>query len=306
MKFSFKKGGGDKSAKPARRVSRSGGGGGLASVKAFLVNHLEKILLTVITAMSLMIIYSGFAKERLQSDPQKLEVAIRSAQTQINAPTWPDVRQQRYPEPDTFDQQATADTVAIKDEDFQLPMPFHPILKERQKRRSDPQLIAPVEIEVRAGYGPLAVHPADSAGSRPHCPTSCGQKGIRTTRGPCPKSTASAVAATSPVASLPTESAFFVAITGLVPLKQQAAAYREAFEGAAEFLAERDTPKYLALNVERAEVGADGQPGAWSKLNALQCDASGTCALGASAGGTSALRLRHPATHHAAAPPEVP
>ncbi len=249
MKFSLKKaGGGDKAAKPAKpakRASRSGGREGTAAVKAFFVNHLEKLLLTAIVILAAMIIYSGFRKERLQSSPEKLTSEILTARTKMNASSWAEVSKQRQPEPDTFDVQATADTVGIKDEDFQLPTPVHPILKEREKRRSDPQWLAPVELEVRAGYGPLAIRSSEAPGAatpevmRP-------ERGLTNTR-PLPDKLRQRRRGEMSSGDAPTVSAFFVSITGLVPIKQQAAAYREAFEGAAEFLAERDTPKYLAV-----------------------------------------------------------
>lgn len=272
MKFSLKKGGGGdkaaKPAKPAKRASRSGGREGTAAIKAFFVNHLEKLLLTAIALLAVMIIYSGFRKPGLNSDPGKLTAEINAARTNMNASTWTEVSKQRQPEPDTFDVQATADTVSIKDEDFQLPTPVHPILKERAKRRTDPQLLAPTELEVRAGYGPLAVRAAEAPGAAtPAIPRT--ERGSAETR-PLPEKLRQRYRGGSPGGDSPTVSAFFVSLTGLVPIKQQAIAYREAFEGAAEFLAERDTPRYLALSVQRAEVGANGQPGEWTDLDALR------------------------------------
>ena len=271
MKFSLKKGGGGdkaaKAAKPAKRASRSGGREGTAAIKAFFVNHLEKLLLTAIALLAVVIIYSGFSKPGLNSDPAKLTAEINAARSNMNASTWTEVSKQRQPEPDTFDVQATADTVSIKDEDFQLPTPVHPILKEREKRRTDPQLLAPSELEVRAGYGPLAVRAAETPGAATPAITRT-ERGSAGTR-PLPEKLRQRFSRGSSGDS-PTVSAFFVSLTGLVPIKQQAAAYREAFEGAAEFLAERDTPRYLALSVQRAEVGPNGQPGEWTDLDALR------------------------------------
>ncbi len=268
MKFSFKKGGGGDKAAPAKRASRSGGNG-LASVQAFLVNHLEKLLVSLIAVLTLWFLYSGLKQERIQFDEDDLKVAIDSAKSTIDAQTWNEVRQQRYPEPDTFDQQATADTVAIKDEDFPLPVPLHPILQERQKRRSDPQLIAPLDLEVEAGYGPLAVRPTDSAGAGRMPGFFRDTEGTEKTRPLPPKYTQSKAGQYTKGAS-PTESVFFVVIKGLVPIQQQFAAYQDAFDGAAEYLPERDTPRYLALKVQRAEVGPDGQPQQWSDLDAIR------------------------------------
>lgn len=268
MKFSFKRGGGDKGAKAAKRVARAGGQDSVTAAKTFLLNHLEKLLLTAIALVALLIVYSGWKKDRLQSSPEDLRRATQSARSRIDESTWAEVRQDRQPEADTFNQRATADTVAINDENFPLPMPFHPILKERQKRRSDPQFIAPLELEVGAGYGPLAVRPDDS--------TDAGMSGLFRSSGsseesrPLPNKYTDHRPGEMLTGASPTESAFFVSVTGLVPIKQQFEAYREAFEGAAEYLPERDTPNYLALNIQRAEVGADGQPGEWTDLNALK------------------------------------
>ena len=261
MKFSFKKkdagaGGENKS----KRKSRSGGNG-MASMKSFLADHGEKLVFGLIIVGSAYIIYSGFSTAGLNSDPEDVRSAVTQATSRMNAETWLEVKATRHPEPDRFKQQATEDTIDISADDFAMNMPWHPVLKAQRQRRQDPELLAPLELEVRAGYGPLSV--VETAGE--------GDLSDLMRRGPSENTRALPDKyrdkASASIGGQNVESRFFVSVTGLVPVQQQQAAYETALANAIEYEIERDTPKYLALDIERREIQADGQPGEWVDLN---------------------------------------
>jgi len=111
-----KKAGGEKKAK---RKSRSGGGAGGAQIKTFLAENIEKLVLGVVALLSLYLVYSGFSKEGLSTDPDAVRQAVQSAEGQMQATTWSEVRDERVPEPDTFDQRATLDTIPLDSEAYQ-------------------------------------------------------------------------------------------------------------------------------------------------------------------------------------------
>ncbi len=265
MKLNFKKnksgGGGDKKSK--RGASRQGGGDAIGNFKRFLSEHVEKLVLVLIAVVSLYLVYIGFSKEPLGTDPDAVQSAVRNAQSRINSGTWAEVKQDRFPEPDNFDQQATQDTISIDPAAYDLSKPFHSRLQQRSKRRSDPELLAPFDVEVKSGYGAIAIRSPDQ------------DAGI-----------ASLVQGNSPdLRPLPGnlrgsgrgevqlggtyEERFFVALTGLVPYKQQFDLYQEAFKGASEHDLDRDVPKYMGLMIERAEVQPDGTLSEWEKIDTL-------------------------------------
>ena len=121
MKFSFKKkdAGASGESKPSKRKSRSGGSG-MASMKSFFADHGEKLVFGLIVLGAAYIVYSGFSKAGLDSEPEDVKNAITRATGVINAETWPEVKATRHPEPDTFKQQATEDTIDISAADFEM------------------------------------------------------------------------------------------------------------------------------------------------------------------------------------------
>ena len=263
MKFSFKKGeddGGEK--KPKAKSKSRGGGDGLASVKKSLASHGEKILLAMIGLVSLYVIYSGFSQEGISSTPRDVETAVASARANMDLSTWSEVQGARFSDLDRFDVQASEDTIPIKVDQFTLHAPLHPVLQEERQKRKDPVVIAPVELEVRPGYGALLT--ADNGQ---------GGGGLRTVLGtsnedtrPLPDQVRERIGGRSS-SSGPTESRYFNSVLGLVPAKAHQDAYREALSKAIEYSMERDTPRYLAVEIERREIASDGTPGQWAALD---------------------------------------
>jgi hypothetical protein len=247
--------------KKAKRKSSRGSGDGLAKLKSFFADHVEKLILGVMALFSLLLIYSGFSKEALQTDPDKVASEVSRAQSSIDSQTWAQVKQERQSEPDRFDQQATQDTVSIDVNAYAMNVPFHPRLQEQGKKRSDPELLAPFEIEVRSGYGALAVRSTGRDASI----ADVVQQNSTDLRSIPPEMSPRGRNETALGGKY--ESRFFVAITGLVPYKKQFDLYAEAFKGAAEYNPERDVPNYLGLEIERAEVQPDGSLSDWQPLD---------------------------------------
>jgi len=265
MKFSFKKDGGDGEKKPKAKSKSRGSGDGLASAKTSLANHGEKILLAVIGLISIYIIYSGFNREGISSTPDDVESEVQSARARIESPTWLEVKATRFPDVDRFDEKANANTIDIKVEHFPLRAPLHPVLQEERQKRKDPVVVAPVDLEVRPGYGALML--ADNGQ---------GGGGLRTVLGnanedtrPLPDKIRERMGGRSSSRG-PTESRYFISVLGLVPAKVHQDAFREALVKAIEYSIERDTPRYLAVEIERREMDPAGNPGQWVALDSPQ------------------------------------
>ncbi len=262
MKFSFKKNDGDeKKAKP--KAKRKSKGDGVASLKTGAANHGEKLLLGLVVLVSVYVIYIGWNREGLDSSPAEVESAINNARSKMDSPTWAEVKQVRYPEPDKFDRLASDDTRPLKAEDFAMKMPMHPVLQEARQRRTDPELLAPLELEVRPGYGAIAMR-GDGEGGRSAIGNLIGDSDD--TRA-LPDAVRERFRGQS-TSGTDTEARYFISITGLVPVKAQQELYRAAFGQAIEYRIERDMPQYIALDIERRELDANGKPGEWTSLDA--------------------------------------
>lgn len=269
MKLNLKKkdaagGGGGGGEKKAKKKARSGGGDGLVKAKTFFAEHVEKLLLGAIAVVSLYLVYAGFSKETIANDPASVEREIANAKASMNASTWAEVKQERLPEPDTFDEQATLDSIAIDAASYKLQSPFHPRLQERGRLRTDPELLAPFDLEVKAGYGPVSVRQPAGAGSELAGMANRSDPNLRTV----PDNPFRQSAGRGDRSSSGTyKERFFAVVTGLVPVKKQFDVYQETFKGAAEYDMERDVPRYLGLMLERAEVGPDGSVGEWQEID---------------------------------------
>ena len=250
--------------KKAKRKASRGGGDTMAKAKDFLVHHVEKVVLGGMALLALVLIYSGFSKEKIGTSPDSIKAVIQQARDTMTRPTWSDVKASRIPEPDKFDQTATLDTKQVSLNDYAWSQPLHPRLMERGKQRTDPELLAPIDLHVVSDYGPVAMRPAD------------GQTGSNTFGNvedpnayPIPDKTASKMMVTRGGGN-EFESRYLVSITGLLPYKKQFDIYQEALKDAAEYSPDRDVPKYLVMEVERAEVAADGTLGEWIKVDTFK------------------------------------
>ena len=69
-----------------------------------------------------MIVVSSYSREGLDANhsPEKLASAIASAQTNYQRNTWTEVHSQRYPRPDNYSLQASADAEPVRAEDYEL------------------------------------------------------------------------------------------------------------------------------------------------------------------------------------------
>ena len=263
MKFGKKKNnadGGEK--KKAKRKGRGGPGAGVA-LKNFFAEHVEKLALAAIALVSLLVIWKGLSKEPLGDTPDTVTAAVNNARNKIDASTWSEVSKTHQPE-SNFLGQTEQDLIQIDPAAYTYDRPFHAVLRERGKRRGDPTLLAPLEIQLVAGYGGLAIKQDTTSGETGSFTR--GRGNIPGTRG-LPNEMRSRRGAVSMGGNY--ESAYFVGILGLVPYKAQFDSFEEALLGAAMFDADRDRPRYIGLEVQRAEVADDGTLGEWQDIDTL-------------------------------------
>ena len=264
MVFGLKKG--EKKKKPekpdkSKRKSSSSGGGGLNNAKTWLIHNVEKLVLGLIVLVSGYIVYSGFSREGLPdaNSPDDLKRTISSAQSSIKSGDWEKVKGTRYPEEDRFVEQATQDTIDVNLAHYPMPKPFFPLLKKREKLRTDPQILMAQDLEVRAAYGPLALKGSTSELSG----FDRNREGTRSIPEPLNRRFSRTVAGEA------VKSVYFTIVMGIIPVKQQLELYNEAFIGAAEYDRDRDTPDYVGLKIERRLVD-NGSAGQWEEIKAME------------------------------------
>ena len=147
--------GGDKKKAPKQKAEgkkkkkrSSGSGAGMANAQQWLMLNVEKLVLGLIGVGALFLIYKGISGVGLDPNkgPEQLGRTLVTAEGSLQPGNGDALRQVRYPEPDTFDQQAAQDTSDVDAAMYATSQPFFRILKEQQKLRQDPDLLPPLEI----------------------------------------------------------------------------------------------------------------------------------------------------------------
>ncbi|MCA9215542.1 MAG: hypothetical protein KDB27_20900 [Planctomycetales bacterium] len=258
--------GGDKKKAPKQKAEgkkkkkrSSSGGAGMANAKQWLMLNVEKLVLGLIGVSALFLIYKGVSGAGLAPNqgPDQLTSKLTSADNALRDGNGDAMRAVRYPEPDTFDQQAAQDTSAVDAEQYATAQPFFRILKEQQKLRQDPDLLPAVDILVRSGYGPLMIKEEESALAT-FATQDENVRALTENLNTKWKGSISGEGKAKPV--------FFNTIVGIIPLRDQLAAYNTAFIGAAEYDLGRDFPRYVQLKIQRRETGSQE----WVPLNVME------------------------------------
>jgi hypothetical protein len=247
-------------------------------IKAVLAEHIEKVALAVLALAGVFIVYTAWSRDGIESSqsPDQLKAAISRAENHMRDSQFTTVAAERYPESDDFAAQASSDVAEVVVDQYAVDQHWEPLKFALRTKRSDPPLETVRQIEVTYGSGPLATMPKN----RPATGLAAGAAAagyadgygneilddpnirelpedwvahIRTSFPPPPD------AELKPVR--------FVAVTGLIPLKEQFSIYKDAFMNADGFLPERDYPKYMInFEVQRAEVAADGSLSEWKTI----------------------------------------
>ena len=127
-------------------------------------------------------------------------------------------------------------------------------MDEQQRLRQDPELVKPVDILVRGGYGPLMLK--EEAGV---LDSFARDENVRALT----ENLSTKWSLRGGGKAVP---AFFNSIVGIVPLREQLENYNAAFIGAAEYEVDRDFPRYSGVKIERREVGTQE----WVALDAMK------------------------------------
>jgi len=235
-------------------------------VGAFLFEHVEKIALGVTGVVVLVFIFLGSRHAPIQEslEPEKLEIKRRQAIDYIHSSSFGAVRDQRYPPRRPFVERAREDVAEMRLQDYQFRQPWEQTYEPQLDKRQDPLLLAVQELEARPGVAALATTAATGGGLgmfEGGRPPATEDKETETDLPPQPDLRPDQLAEIAryyrPEGGANAVSAHFVAVTGLVPIREQRTLYEQVFKDAAGYDIGRDQPYYFWFVIERAEADSD-------------------------------------------------
>ncbi|QDU77063.1 hypothetical protein Pan97_41230 [Bremerella volcania] len=254
-------------------------------LKTKLILHVEKLVFGLAIVLVLLFVYRGTQQPSIDTTPEDLVRASDQARTNIEKQTWNEVEEERWVPPE-YQTAATRAGKPIPLAPYETPSSFRVRHKESIEKRPDPTLLPLTDIEVTPGFAPFAFL----------SPQQAGQPGMIREGGPGMMPSGSEydgyagsgygsemgmVDANAPPTLTPEqllefgqarggtgskiEGKYFVAITGLAPLKKQLDMYEAAFKDRANYMEGRDYPRYVHFAIERREQKPDGSWGEWEK-----------------------------------------
>ncbi|MBI1248052.1 hypothetical protein GC197_09450 [bacterium] len=252
-------------------------------LKAQMILHVEKLVFGLVILLVVAFVYFGTQQKSISTNPDELDSASKLALANINEKTWDKVEKDRWVPPE-YQTAAARASKPIPLPPYETPSSLKVRHKESIEKRADPKFLALENLEVVPGFAPFALissNPAGGTGIMPGMRPGAapgseydiysgagmpGELGMNDENTPpvltleqtamlgAPRSTGDKIQGT-----------YFIAITGLAPLKKQLDLYNAAFKDRAAYLETRDYPRYVHFAVERREQKADGSWSEWEK-----------------------------------------
>jgi len=256
-------------------------------LKSKLILHVEKLVFGLAIVLVVAFVYLGTKQQSIKTTPGELVDASEKARVNIEKQTWEKVEEERWVPPE-YQTAATRASKPIPLAPYETPSSFRVRHKESIEKRPDPALLPLTDLEVTSGFAPFAFL----------SPQQTGQGGMGMMREGGPGMMGSGMEydsysggsyggemgmadANAPPTLTPEqllefgqarggtgskiEGKYFVAITGLAPLKKQLDMYEAAFKDRANYVEGRDYPRYVHFAIERREQNPDGTWGEWEK-----------------------------------------
>jgi hypothetical protein len=259
---------------------------GEGGIKGFLANHVEKILFALILGAAAMLVWSGFSKREgivATKTPVKLKDEVTRATSHVTGFSWnKDYRESRSPkEANTLLPRAAQTLVKMNEDSYIMPQMIAPPVSAPRTKRTDPDLLAVVELKARTGYGAL-VKPSinrartgetdeeeevfvDEEETLDLDPDRFRQVpngyGVGGGGGGGRRGSSNADAG---------EGVYFVTVTGLIPYREQLKIFQSSFLNASAFSPNRDAPNYIYWQLERSVVKPGSKERKWTKISSTK------------------------------------
>ena len=224
------------------------------SVKRLLIQHGEKAAFGLAMLVLALFFWKTLRMEVLGADKQPEMLAKLADQTRAHvlASQW-DPKAKNF---EPVDYPARAEHVDLVDNAYRLSVFFDKPLWEQHDKRSMPKLWPVEELLAASGQGIFAVkkEAGDDGGADIKAETrslgnSDAGKGAKLSGNVAPRGY------------------FYVAVTGLLPLRKQTAEYDDAFRSAQKYEPAKDVPLYEDMKVEAADVTDAPNKLAWQEIN---------------------------------------
>ncbi len=255
---------------------------GDGGIKAFLIEHVEKILLGIVAVFALFIVSKGFsAREGIGSDydPAKLDSKVASVKNKIESYDWSDFSSERVTN-ENLSQRAESSLQALNTASYQmLQLPYPPYQRPR-RLRSDPDLYPVENLQARSGFAVIHQESArdgsrdgrasdDPFGNAAPQPPRGGERGgsgeeLAENERPLPSSASGERGARSRGGKA--EGKFFVVVTGLIPYRKQLQQYKKCLADSSSYDSSRDVPNYANFKLERAEYVPGREDLQWKRI----------------------------------------
>lgn len=241
----------------------------------FLIQNAEKIVFGLIVIVMLLMLYAAFTgAKRYERSPKQLEEAVRRGEDEIKATPADSVGLAVTP----YAKQAKESRVDIEEEPYAHANLWDKPLFDRRPLRDTPPLFAVQQLRGASGIGAFRAAP-ERAAAKP-----VAKPGAR----PGTRPAAGAAAPVGNAAGSSLVGQRWIVVTGLVPIKEQTAAYLQSFRQSVFFDSQRDIPDYSDYLVERVELNnaAEAANPDWTKAKKFTSrDAKTAVDSWASAGG---------------------
>ena len=190
------------------------------SLREFFLENAEKFVFGLVALAALMMIFQALTHKGYEKTPQQLLDKSRDADNKVDH-TPPEVPPECHSM--EFEKLVRRILLPIDETAYEYKNPWDVPVANPLRPRPQPQLYAAAKLHGAAGAGKFVAKAGNAAGG--------GERGTH-----------------------------YVALTGLVPIEQQTAAFLDAFEGVhLQRPQVDDAPQYRDFKVERAEVPPSGQ-----------------------------------------------
>jgi len=184
------------------------------AIRTFFIDHTEKIVFAGVVTCFGLIVYSAFAREKFEKEPQDLQSAAESARAHWEKSVLPPEEVEHRPYPEIA--KTNSAPVSVASYKWKQPLNQPPVPKK--PLRGIPPVLNIRELRASSGRAPFNVNQAGQQ-------RGTDRQGFR-----------------------------YVVLTGLVPIAEQFYAYEEYYKPRMAYDMERDEPTYYWYSVERAEI----------------------------------------------------
>ncbi|MGE0606321.1 MAG: hypothetical protein AB7O62_04275 [Pirellulales bacterium] len=222
------------------------------TIKSFFLHHGEKLVFAAVAAVLVGGGYALVTHESYQKTPQSLVQASESARKYVQEVTWDAAREQVV----VVDPNKAIDNDRPKLDPKDWILVTAPTSGGETigKARPQPELLAPIELEVTYGFGPIALMPKEKKGGKGRGPGQLRPGAAGPGRGGSGKK---GTAGVDVPANSDISGYHYVCLRAVVPAKDQSTAFARAFLGARFTDPKTDEVRYENFVVERAKVDPD-------------------------------------------------